>query len=84
MLFKSLTIEPIIIFPWCDYKLTPEARENYFRMIAEDLVGPRKYFGTHFTKELSFIEYEEALRVYSEVASKEGGKLRLRCCPPPD
>ena len=77
LLFNDLSVKPIIIFTWCDFKLTQEKRNQYFKDVAEDLAGPKKYFGTKFTKSFSFENWEDALKSYPEISSKEGGKIRL-------
>ena len=79
LLWNDLSILPIIIFTWCDFKLKPEKRAEYFKFVAEDLAGAKKFFGTKFTKSFSFENWEDALKSYPEIASKEGGKIRLIC-----
>ena len=68
-----------MVFPWV-VKIDAEHRQRVFKQISDDLgLNDGKIFGTKFTKEVALENWKEALDTYTEVASKEGGKIIIKC-----
>lgn len=81
VLFNDKTLNAYLVFPWVQ-KISAEHREESFKLVADDLgLHGGKLFGTKFSKELPLENWKEALEQYGEVASKEGGKITIRCNP---
>lgn len=81
VLFTGKSISTFFVFPWVA-SLTAEDKQRYFKQVADDLGNNEgKIFGTNFTKELPLEQWEEALATYGDVASKDHGKILLKCNP---
>jgi hypothetical protein len=79
-LFNDKSLQPYLIFQWIA-DVTPERRQEVFKQVADDLAQGGKLFATNFTQELTLENWKQALTTYHEVASRDGGKILLRCNP---
>ena len=81
LLFNDKTVNAFLIFLWVA-QIDAAHRERIFKHIADDLGKDNgKIFGTKFTKEVALENWKDALATYCEVASKEGGKIIIKCNP---
>ena len=81
MLFNDKHLIPYLIFQWVA-DISPARRQEVFKQVADDLAkNDGKIFGSNFTAEIPVENWKEALEKYHEIASKDGGKILLKCNP---
>lgn len=81
LMFTQKSIQGFTLFSWL-LSVSHEERQKAFKTVAEDLGSNNgSIFGTNFTKELPLSQWEDAIKTYAEVASKEFGKILINCQP---
>ena len=80
LLFNDKSVQPYLIFQWVA-DITPARRQEVFKQVADELASGGKIFGSTFTQELPIENWKEALKIYNDIASKDGGKILLKCKP---
>ncbi len=79
-LFNDKSLRSYLIFPWYA-NLDPIRKGKVEKEVADDMARGGEIFGTTFTQTLPLEEWQDALKLYKEIASRDGGKILLKCNP---